>query len=222
MSRNVNDVDNQERSNRIKADSDFFDEEISEFEDQFEDENMDCCDHTNGCKQRRMMEDEEEEEDIEEEQCFHEESFKGVERKLQDIHLDVDKGHRKVNSEDNCSDLTSEDSRETPRSDCSSNDKSKPKQTSVLSKSNGHHSPDCTDMTPYYRRTLGPEPAPLQQRTVIVKKDVRESLGMRIGGGIGSNEGDTPIYIANIHPNGCVGKSRHMKVGIATTKFIVF
>ena len=41
---------------------------------------------------------------------------------------------------------------------------------------------------------------------------VRESLGMRIGGGIGSNEGDTPIYIANIHPHGCIGKSKQLKV----------
>ena len=37
---------------------------------------------------------------------------------------------------------------------------------------------------------------------------------MRIGGGIGSNEGDTPIYIANIHPHGCIGKSKQMKVNI--------
>ena len=35
---------------------------------------------------------------------------------------------------------------------------------------------------------------------------------MRIGGGIGSNEGDTPIYIANIHPHGCIGKSKQLKV----------
>ena len=37
---------------------------------------------------------------------------------------------------------------------------------------------------------------------------------MRIGGGIGSNEGDTPIYIANIHPHGCIGKSKQLKVNI--------
>ena len=35
---------------------------------------------------------------------------------------------------------------------------------------------------------------------------------MRIGGGIGSNEGDTPIYVANIHPHGCIGKSKQLKV----------
>ena len=44
------------------------------------------------------------------------------------------------------------------------------------------------------------------------RKNNRESLGMRIGGGIGSNEGDTPIYIANIHPHGCIGKSKQLKV----------
>ena len=53
----------------------------------------------------------------------------------------------------------------------------------------------------------------LCQKTVTIRKTVRESLGMRIGGGIGSNEGDTPIYIANIHPHGCIGKSKQLKVG---------
>ena len=53
----------------------------------------------------------------------------------------------------------------------------------------------------------------LSQKTVTIRKTVRESLGMRIGGGIGSNEGDTPIYIANIHPHGCIGKSKQLKVG---------
>ena len=46
----------------------------------------------------------------------------------------------------------------------------------------------------------------------VATTQVRESLGMRIGGGIGSNEGDTPIYIANIHPHGCIGKSKQLKV----------
>jgi hypothetical protein len=41
---------------------------------------------------------------------------------------------------------------------------------------------------------------------------------MRIGGGIGSNEGDTPIYIANIHPHGCIGKSKQLRV---TNFFII-
>merc|ERR1712223_378641 len=53
----------------------------------------------------------------------------------------------------------------------------------------------------------------LSQKTVTIRKTVRESLGMRIGGGIGSNEGDTPIYIANIHPHGCIGKSKQLKKG---------
>lgn len=44
-------------------------------------------------------------------------------------------------------------------------------------------------------------------------QDANESLGMRIGGGLGSNEGDIPIYIANIHPQGCVGKTQQIWVG---------
>lgn len=46
-----------------------------------------------------------------------------------------------------------------------------------------------------------------------------ESLGMRIGGGLGSNEGDTPIYIANINPQGPVGKSKQVKVRSTTTLY---
>ena len=68
-------------------------------------------------------------------------------------------------------------------------------------------------MAALLKRALRIEGPQLLKRTVTIKKNVRESLGMRIGGGIGSNEGDTPIYIANIHPHGCIGKSKQMKVG---------
>ncbi|KAK3871161.1 hypothetical protein Pcinc_023675, partial [Petrolisthes cinctipes] len=53
----------------------------------------------------------------------------------------------------------------------------------------------------------------LHQKTVTITKGVNESLGMRVGGGLGSNEGDTPIYIANINPQGPVGKSKQVKKG---------
>lgn len=43
-------------------------------------------------------------------------------------------------------------------------------------------------------------------------QEPNESLGMRIGGGLGSNEGDIPIYIANIHPQGCVGRTQQILV----------
>ena len=73
---------------------------------------------------------------------------------------------------------------------------------------------DLTDgsMASFLRKALRMEGPQLQQRTITIKKTIRESLGMRIGGGIGSNEGDTPIYIANIHPHGCIGKSKQLKV----------
>lgn len=67
-------------------------------------------------------------------------------------------------------------------------------------------------MAALLKRALRIEGPQLVKRSVTIKKNVRESLGMRIGGGIGSNEGDTPIYIANIHPHGCIGKSKQMKV----------
>ncbi|XP_071439109.1 ligand of Numb protein X 2-like isoform X2 [Hetaerina americana] len=53
----------------------------------------------------------------------------------------------------------------------------------------------------------------LKQRTVIISKSVNESLGMRIGGGMGSSEGNIPIYIANIHPQGCVGRTQEILKG---------
>lgn len=70
----------------------------------------------------------------------------------------------------------------------------------------------CTSMSAFLKRALRLEGPQLTQKTVAIKKNVRESLGMRIGGGIGSNEGDTPIYVANIHPHGCIGKSKQLKV----------
>ena len=55
----------------------------------------------------------------------------------------------------------------------------------------------------------------LIQKTVNIRKNIRESLGTRIGGGIGSNELDTPIYI-----HGCIGKSKQLKVMYISNKFI--
>ena len=72
----------------------------------------------------------------------------------------------------------------------------------------------CQSMSSFLKRALRLEGPQLTQRTTAIKKNVRESLGMRIGGGIGSNEGDTPIYVANIHPHGCIGKSKQLKVYI--------
>ncbi|KAK7085129.1 PDZ domain binding [Halocaridina rubra] len=62
-------------------------------------------------------------------------------------------------------------------------------------------------------RTTNVQSAQLQQKNVRIKKGINENLGMRIGGGIGSNEGDTPIYIANINLQGPVGKCRSIKKG---------
>jgi hypothetical protein len=73
--------------------------------------------------------------------------------------------------------------------------------------------PDVSDgLSSFLKKALRLEGPQLTQRTITIKKNVRESLGMRIGGGIGSNEGDTPIYVANIHPHGCIGKSKQLKV----------
>jgi hypothetical protein len=52
-------------------------------------------------------------------------------------------------------------------------------------------------------------------------QEPNESLGMRIGGGLGSNEGDIPNYIANIHPQGCVGRTQQIVVSHCTAPFFV-
>ena len=69
-------------------------------------------------------------------------------------------------------------------------------------------------MAQFLKKALRIEGPQLTQRTLTIRKNARESLGMRIGGGIGSNEGDTPIYVANIHPHGCIGKSKQLKVAV--------
>ncbi|KAG8223820.1 hypothetical protein J437_LFUL003707 [Ladona fulva] len=62
-------------------------------------------------------------------------------------------------------------------------------------------------------KTVRIEDTNLNRRTVVITKGVNESLGMRIGGGVGSSEGDIPIYIANIHPQGCVGRTQEILKG---------
>jgi len=74
-------------------------------------------------------------------------------------------------------------------------------------------SSDLTDLACGFRRTLKLDGTQLSQKTVTISKSSCESLGMRIGGGVSSNEGDTPIYIANINPDGPVGKSKNVKKG---------
>ena len=83
---------------------------------------------------------------------------------------------------------------------------------SVANSAPATYDPVGEGMAQFLKKALRIEGPQLSQKTVTIRKTARESLGMRIGGGIGSNEGDTPIYIANIHPHGCIGKSKQMKV----------
>ncbi|KDR23920.1 Ligand of Numb protein X 2 [Zootermopsis nevadensis] len=69
------------------------------------------------------------------------------------------------------------------------------------------------DLAINIKRNLQIEGIQLLQKCVTINKEPNESLGMRIGGGLGSNEGDIPIYIANIHPQGCVGKTQQIWKG---------
>ena len=72
---------------------------------------------------------------------------------------------------------------------------------------------DITDLAYGFRKSLKLDGTQLPQKSITISKSSKESLGMRIGGGVGSNEGDTPIYIANINPQGPVGKSQNVKKG---------
>ncbi|XP_042233170.1 ligand of Numb protein X 2-like [Homarus americanus] len=86
--------------------------------------------------------------------------------------------------------------------------------TSLPATPRGARSPDDShDIVAGLKRLIHSENNQLHQKNVTIKKSVRESLGMRIGGGVTSNEGDTPIYIANINPQGPVGRCRNIKKG---------
>ena len=43
-------------------------------------------------------------------------------------------------------------------------------------------------------------------------QDVHETLGISVAGGYGNPRGDIPIYITNIQSDGCMGRSKHVKV----------
>ncbi|ESO97584.1 hypothetical protein LOTGIDRAFT_103997 [Lottia gigantea] len=54
---------------------------------------------------------------------------------------------------------------------------------------------------------------PIVERTIHVTKDTCETLGVSVAGGVASHRGDTPIYITNINPKGCLGRTGKLKRG---------
>ncbi|XP_053787370.1 multiple PDZ domain protein isoform X3 [Vidua chalybeata] len=50
-------------------------------------------------------------------------------------------------------------------------------------------------------------------RTVEIKKNPTDSLGVSIAGGVGSPLGDVPIFIAMMHPNGVAAQTQKLRVG---------
>ncbi|XP_076451152.1 ligand of Numb protein X 2-like [Babylonia areolata] len=52
-----------------------------------------------------------------------------------------------------------------------------------------------------------------KERLVSLNKDVSESLGISIAGGVMSQRGDTPVFVTNINPGGCIGRCRQVKKG---------
>nr|XP_014347665.1 PREDICTED: E3 ubiquitin-protein ligase LNX isoform X2 [Latimeria chalumnae] len=51
------------------------------------------------------------------------------------------------------------------------------------------------------------------EKIVCVTKDPQESLGMTVAGGVSSRGWDLPIYVANIDPDGVVGRDARIKKG---------
>lgn len=51
------------------------------------------------------------------------------------------------------------------------------------------------------------------EKIINVNKEVHESLGMTISGGLQSKNWDLPIYVTNVHPNGCLGNDGRIKNG---------
>ncbi|GAB6030369.1 ligand of numb-protein X 2 [Chamberlinius hualienensis] len=50
-------------------------------------------------------------------------------------------------------------------------------------------------------------------RYLVHSKGSHESLGIRVAGGLESHQGNTPVYIQNIAPQGCLGKNKSLKKG---------
>lgn len=54
---------------------------------------------------------------------------------------------------------------------------------------------------------------PMQPKYFTLAKGPDESLGIRVAGGLESQQGNTPVYIQNIAMQGCLGRSKLLKKG---------
>lgn len=54
---------------------------------------------------------------------------------------------------------------------------------------------------------------PMQPKYFTLSKGANESLGIRVAGGLESQQGNTPVYIQNIALQGCLGRSKLLKKG---------
>ena len=48
---------------------------------------------------------------------------------------------------------------------------------------------------------------------IVILQTSDESLGISVSGGVRNLKGDSPIYVTNIHPSGCLGRTKQIKVG---------
>ena len=55
----------------------------------------------------------------------------------------------------------------------------------------------------------------------LLLQEPHESLGISVAGGLCSPRGDVPVYVTNINPNGCLGRTRQVKVIIFSSYIYV-
>ncbi|XP_035826009.1 ligand of Numb protein X 2 [Aplysia californica] len=86
-------------------------------------------------------------------------------------------------------------------------------QTPDIIRSASEHSKYAVFATDEHEKPISPLCFVCQEKLVTINKDPLETLGVSVAGGVGSHRGDTPVYITNINPAGCVGRTRVLKKG---------
>ncbi|KAH9519139.1 Ligand of Numb protein X 2 [Bulinus truncatus] len=85
-------------------------------------------------------------------------------------------------------------------------------QTPDIIRSAAEHSKYAA-FTDDHEKPVSPLCYTCKEKIVTINKDPSETLGISIAGGMTSHRGDTPVYITNINPDGCVGRTNVLKKG---------
>uniref|UniRef100_A0A4W3J8N7 Ligand of numb-protein X 1 n=1 Tax=Callorhinchus milii TaxID=7868 RepID=A0A4W3J8N7_CALMI len=85
-------------------------------------------------------------------------------------------------------------------------------ETNWSSSSNSSSSPTSPDERNKHNKNFH-HAFTCHEKIVSVSKEPQESLGMTVSGGLSSKSWDLPIYVTNVHPEGCLGKDGRIKNG---------